>query len=110
MGFDDAPGGFGGPTTEGTALGTKLGEVGSVPCAASSGPLDDPCGLGGADTIHSGPSGAANPTIVRNPCSTSFSSDRGGGGFPTGGNDQTNGGCLVCSKRSKVPELSLSST
>ena len=56
VGFNNAPGGFGGSTIEGAVLGTKGGKgIGSAPCVAPSGPLDDPCGVGGADTRHSQP-------------------------------------------------------
>ena len=99
--------GFDNTTIEGAALGTGRGEaVRSIPCTALFGPLDGPGGDGRADTIHAGSSGAANPSIPRNSCSTSLSSARNNETFSTGGKDRTNGGSLGRNKTSKVRELS----
>ena len=104
VGFDGAAGGFGGSTIEGAALpGTRRDKVvGSVPCVTLSGPSDDPCGDGYADTVRSGPPGAANPSIARNSCSTSLSSAQSNQTFSMGDNNRTNGGSLGCNIMSRV--------
>ena len=106
VGFNGTTGGFGWSTIKGAVLpGTRCDEmVGSVPCATLSGPSNDPCGNGCADTVCSGSSGTANPSITPNSHSTSLSSAWSNQTFLMGDNNQTNGGNLRCNIMSRVPD------
>jgi len=105
MSLDGWVGGFVESRIGRVGLGTK--EAVSIGCAEFSGASDDAWGSNRGDTVGSGSSGVASPSVVRSSRSSSLSSARKSDMFSRGSRGRTKGGSLGCSRISKVPELLL---